>query len=142
VNIYYDNAGGAPAHGIVNRYAAGIASGQLTVDKINETQDNLLNWQGWEEAVAARKQYEMYPGDPGEFTTIPPQENELAHDFRANFDNISSGKAVLYVFIAFKFRDPSMAPNVIGVTEDCFWFSGGNFARHNCGRGRTFLESK
>ena len=85
-----------------------------------------------------RKQYEMYPGDAGEFTSIPSQEGELAELFRFNWEKINTGTSVLYVFIAFKYFVPS---GEIAATENCFWISGG-FARHNCGRGRSFIEHK
>jgi len=32
-----------------------------------------------------------------------------------------------------------MPANVVGVTEECFFFTL-NFARHYCGRSRAFLE--
>lgn len=138
LNIYYDNAGSGVARGVVSRFGAGFGSGQLPDDRILEEQDNLLQWDGWQSAMDRRKQYEMHPGDPGEFTSIPNMEGSLAAQFRSNWDKVSVGTTVLYVFITFKYFDPS---GEIGVTENCFWFSGG-FARHDCGRGRTFIEHK
>ena len=135
INIFYDNAGTGTATGIVSRFAAGFG-GALSDKDVIAAQDELLHWEGWKSAMNRRRQYEMHPGDPGEFTTIPNMEGPLAEEFRTSFGKVAEGKTVLHVFITFKYFDPSGA---IGVTEDCFWFSGG-FARHNCGRGRTFLE--
>jgi len=138
INIYYDNAGAGVARGIVNRFAAGFGNGQLTDERIIAEQDKLLQWDGWQSEMDRRKQYEIHPGDLGEFTSIPNMEGSLAADFRSNWDKVKAGTSVLYVFITFKYFDPSGG---IGVTENCFWFSGG-FARHDCGRGRTFIEHK
>ncbi len=142
INIYYDNAGTLAAFGVVSRWAVGFGNGRLSNEVMLAEQDKLLQWNGWESAMAARQRYEMQPGDPGEFTTIPNVEGVLAEDFRANFDKAASGTSVLHVFITFKYRDRAMPSNTVGVTEDCFWFSGGGFARHNCGRGRTLLEQR
>jgi hypothetical protein len=138
LNIYYDNAGQGVARGIVNRFGAGFGSGQLSDDSILAEQDKLLKWDGWQSAMDRRKQYEMHPGDPGEFTSIPNMEGSLAAQFRSNWDKVGAGTTALYVFITFKYFDPSGG---IRVTENCFWFSGG-FARHECGRGRAFIEQK
>jgi hypothetical protein len=135
LNIYYDNAGPAVARGIVSRFGAGFG-GQLSDEAIFVEQDKLLHWEGWKSAMDRRQQYEMHPGDPGEFTSIPNMEGELASQFRQKLDQVSAGKTVLYVFVTFKFINPS---GRVGVTENCFWFSNG-LARHDCGRGRTFLE--
>jgi len=140
ITIYYDNAGKLPARAVSIRYAAGFGTGLLTQEAMLSAQDTLLSWEGWPAELDRRARYEMHPGDPGEFTTIPNGIDGLDKDFRANFAKVSAGTMVLYIFIAFKYRDSSMSANTLGVTEDCFWFSG-NFARHNCGRGRAFLES-
>jgi hypothetical protein len=138
LNIYYDNAGTGLATGIVSRFGAGFGQGLLSDEGMLAEQDKLLQWDGWKSAMDRRKQNEMHPGDPGEFTSIPNMEGTLAEQFRSNWDNVAAGRTVLYVFITFKYFDPSGG---IGVTENCFWFSGG-FARHNCGRGRTFVEGR
>jgi len=85
-----------------------------------------------------RKQHEMRPGDPGEFTSIPNMEGVLAEQFRDNWEKVSTGTTVLHVFVTFKYFNPSGDTKV---TEYCFWFPGG-FARHTCGRARTFTEAK
>lgn len=138
LNIYYDNAGTGVARGIVSRFGAGFGNGQLSDERILAEQDKILQWDGWQSAMDRRKQHEMHPGDPGEFTSIPNMEGTLAQQFRSNWDKVSAGTSVLYVFITFKYFDPS---GDIGVAENCFWFSGG-LARHECGRGRTFIEHK
>lgn len=138
LNIYYDNAGTGLATGVANRFAAGFGQGLLSDQAMLAEQDKLLQWDGWKSAMDRRKQYEMHPGDPGEFTSIPNMEGTLAEQFRSNWDKVTAGTIVLYVFITFKYFEPSGG---IGVTENCFWFSGG-FARHDCGRGRTFVEHK
>lgn len=140
LNIYYQNAGPLTATSIVNRFAAGFG-GALSTEAVKAEQDKLLRWDGWESAMAARQQYEMHPGDPGEFTSIPNMEGVLAEQFRTNWDKVRGGTIVLHVFMTFKYLDQSMPKHTVGVTEDCFWFSGG-FARHNCGRGRAFLEKE
>lgn len=134
--IYYDNAGTGIARGIVSRFGAGFGSGQLPDASILVEQDKLLQWDGWKSEMDRRKQYEMHPGDPGEFTSIPNMDGTLAEQFRSNWDKVVAGTTVLYVFITSKYFDPS---GEIGVSENCFWFSLG-FARHDCGRGRTFIE--
>jgi hypothetical protein len=137
ITIYYDNAGPGVAKGIVNHFAAGFG-GTMSEEAAIAEQDKLLQWDGWKSEMDRRGQYEMHPGDPGEFTTIPGSEGVLAQLFRDNFDKVVAATTVLHIFITFKYFDPS---GKIGVTEDCFWFSG-NFARHDCGRGRNFLEEK
>ena len=138
LNIYYDNAGTGLATGIVSRFAAGFGKGLLSDEGMLAEQDKLLQWDGWKSAMDKRRQSEMHPGDLGEFTSIPNMEGTLAEQFRSNWDNVAAGTTVLYVFITFKYFDPSGG---IGVTENCFWFSGG-FARHDCGRGRSFIERR
>jgi hypothetical protein len=140
VSIHYDNVGTLPATGIVNHFAAGFG-GAMSDDAVRAEQDKLLKWDGWDSAMERRQQYEMYQGDAGEFTSIPSMEGVLAEQFRANFDKVAAGTKTLYILIAFKYLDPSIPKKTVRVTEDCFWFSG-NFARHNCGRGRAFLEQQ
>ena len=135
ITIYYDNAGGQVATGIVSRFAAGFG-GPLSDEQCLTEQDKLLHWDGWKSAMSRRSQYEMHPGDAGELTSIPNAEGALAEQFRSNWDKVPAGTTVLHIFIAFKYFDPS---GRVGITEDCFWFSG-NFARHNCGRGRAYLQ--
>ncbi len=139
INIYYDIVGQVPADSIANHFAVGFSPAQLPQERLNEIQDGLLQWAGWKDEMSSRSQHQLFPGDAGDFTTIPSMEGPLADDFRKSWDDVASGKTVLYVFIAFKYRDKTMPPGKNGVTEDCFWFSG-NFARHNCGRGRAFIE--
>jgi hypothetical protein len=139
VNIYYDIVGKVPADSIANHFAVGFSSAQLPLERLYEIQDGLLHWVGWNDEMSARSQHQLFPGDVGDFTTIPSMEGQLADDFRRSWNDVASGKTVLYVFIAFKYHDKTMSPGKNGVTEDCFWFSG-NFARHNCGRGRAFVE--
>ena len=140
VNIYYDNVGTVAASSIGNHFAVGFSPSELPQAKMNEIQDGVLRWDGWQAVMDQHRQQELYPGDPAEFTTIPPSDGDLANDFRANFDNVANGVTYLYVFLTIKYKDASMSPETVGVTEDCFWFSGGNFARHFCGRRRNFLE--
>jgi hypothetical protein len=141
LNVYYTIAGPVPVSGLVSHWAAGFATGQLTAEKIEAEQDALLRWDGWDAAMTARRQFEISPGET-HFTTIPHTEGDHAKLFRENFDKVAAGTSVLYVFIAFKHSDNQMPANARGVAEDCFWFSGGNFARHTCGRRRSFLERR
>jgi hypothetical protein len=135
LNIYYDIVGTDIVTGVVSRFGAGFGR-QISDETVVDEQDKLLRWDGWKVEMARRKQFEVHAGDPGEFTSIPNMEGELAKQFRANWENVANGTTVLYVFITFKFYESS---GKIGVSENCFWFSGG-FARHECGRGRTFEE--
>jgi hypothetical protein len=122
VNVYYDNAGTVAARGVVVRYTSAISSHELPSSAIAKIQDEILTWPGWSSAMAERGRYEMHPGDSGEYTTIPPDRNELARDLLDKFDSVVAGRMFWYIFIAFKYRDESMSTNAIGVTEDCFWF--------------------
>jgi len=141
LNIYYDNAGTAAMRGVVVRYAGTITNLELSDEFLTKEQDRILDWEGWLQSVQAKSGREIYPGDSGDFTTIPPEENSLAIDFRQKFDDIAAGRARLYVMIAFKYGNAGGALSQFTVTEECFWFSGGNWARHNCGRSRTFMDS-
>jgi hypothetical protein len=95
LNIYYDNAGIGVVTGILTRFAAGIGTGLMSDEAIVAEQDKLLRWDGWKSKMDRRKQYEMYPGDAGEFTSIPSQEGELAELFRSNWEKINAGTSVL-----------------------------------------------
>jgi len=139
INIYYDNVGTLPASSIASHYGAGFGDGLVAPERIQVAQDDILNWNGWPEEMKTKSQQELHPGDPPQYTSIPHTNNELADNFRNNIKNVPTGKATLYVFIAFKYKDPSMPANVVGVTEECFFFTL-NFARHYCGRSRAFLE--
>ena len=137
MNIYYDIAGAGVITGVASRFAAGFG-GQISDEAVIAEQDKLLQWDGWKAEMARRRQFEMHAGDPGEFTSIPNMEGKMAEQFRANWEKVAAGTIVLHVFITFKFFEPS---GRVGVSENCFWFSGG-FARHDCGRGRTFEEQR
>jgi hypothetical protein len=137
LNIYYDIAAAGTVTGVVSRFAAGFG-GQMSDEAVTAEQDKLLQWDGWQAEMSRRRQFEMHSGDPGEFTSIPNMEGKLAEQFRANWEGVAAGTTVLHIFITFKFFEPS---GRVGVSENCFWFSGG-FARHDCGRGRTFEEQQ
>ncbi|SRR6266852_5320976 len=137
INVYYDNAGTGVATGIVSHFGAGFG-GMISDEQTLAEQDKLLRRDGWRDEMDRRKQHEMRPGDPGEFTSIPNMEGVLAEQFRDNWEKVSTGTTVLHVFVTFKYFNPSGETKV---TEYCFWFSGG-FARHTCGRARTFTEAK
>jgi hypothetical protein len=141
INIYYDNAGTVVIRGVVVRYTGTITNLELSDEFLTKEQDRILGWEGWIRSVQAKSGREIYPGDSGDFTTIPPEENGLANDFREKFDDIAAGRARLYVMIAFKYKNAGSTSGQFNVTEECFWFSGGNWVRHNCGRSRTFTES-
>jgi hypothetical protein len=98
VNVYYDNAGTVPARGVVVRYTGALTSRELPTAAIEKIQNDVLTWPGWGSAMAERNRYEMHPGDAGEYTTIPPEQNELARDLLAEFDNIVAGRMTLYIF--------------------------------------------
>ena len=140
LTIFYDNAGTVGASSVVSHFAVGFASGRLTDSKVNEYQDTLLNTGTWQKDMAARAGHIIYPGDPGEFTSIPFTNDDLAADFRRHWSDVVEGKMVLYVFVTFKYRDVEPDNSLIGVTEYCFWISGSNLAQHNCGRNRSFVE--
>ena len=137
-NVFFDNGGTDLVTGVISRYAAGFGSGLLSDQAVSNEQDKLLGWDGWKQEMDRRKQSELRPGDPGEFTSIPNMEGILAKQFRENFSEVEKGKKVLYIFLTFKFFDQSGA---VAATETCSWFSG-TFARHVCGRARTFTEGK
>lgn len=141
LNIHYNNAGPLPTNSIASRWSAAFAPAPFSLEAMNQAQDNILHWDGWESEMAKHQQEEMNPGDAGDYTSIPNSEGVLADFFRADFDNMLSGTRILQIFLTFKFRDSSTPANMVIVTEECFWFSG-NLARHNCGRRRTFLEQR
>ena len=142
INVHYDNAGDSLARAIAVRTSAGIAVGRVPGEKFLEAQDSLLAWSGWDAEMKRREDKELHPGDPGDFVSIPPSRDDgFAEDFERAFDAIEKGTATVLIMLAWKYRDASTDRGV-RVTEECFWMSGGNFARHHCGRGRTFLERR
>ena len=118
INIYYDNVGTLPASAIASHYAAGFGDGLLPPERIKVEQDGLLNWPGWLEEMKTKSQQELHPNDPPQYTSIPHTNDALASDFRNNIKNVPTGKTTPYVFIAFKYKDPSMPANAVGVTEE------------------------
>lgn len=135
MNIYYDNAGTDVATGVVNHFAAGFG-GTVSDNQTLAEQDKILRWDGWKDAMAKRAQHELHPGDPGEYTSIPNTQGQLAKQFADNWHKVEAGTATLQIILTFKYFNRAGKTQV---TEYCFWFSG-NFARHTCGRGRTFTE--
>lgn len=113
----------------------------MASEQIEEAQDKLLAWEGWQAALREQAATELYPGD-GQFTSIPDRDGTDAEQFRKQFDAVFSETDTpdtLYVLVTFKYRDPSMAKDVVSVTEHCVWFQG-NPVQHWCGRRRSFLE--
>jgi hypothetical protein len=138
INVHYTNAGDAVAEGVALRSAVAVASGPLTPEKFQEIQDGMLRSPEWDRDLKRKALEQLHPAE-GKYVSLPPEDNAFATDFRQNFEGIRDGTVTVIVVLTWKFRDESSGGR-LRVTEKCFWMSGGNFAQHDCGRNRTFLE--
>jgi hypothetical protein len=138
INIHYQNAGDTVALGLTLRTVAGIFGGVPSAEKFLEIQGNLRSSTAWESDLKRREQEQTYPDEP-KFVSIPNEPGAFARDFGANFQAIKNGTSSVLVVLEWKYKDESSGDRY-RVTEKCFWMSGGNFAQHDCGRNRTFLE--
>jgi hypothetical protein len=124
VNVYYDNAGTAPAESVVLHYGVGLAVGNVPDERFRKEQDALLALPTWDTEMKGKENTFLHPGDPGQFTSIPPSRDDgFAADFERMFDAVEKGEATILIILVWKYRDPTGTR----VTEDCFWMSGGEF---------------
>jgi hypothetical protein len=74
------------------------------------------------------------------FWSMPDRFGADADRLASQFNDLISGKKWLYVFINMKYKDSTMAEDIIGVTERCAYFPGNFDVWHECGRRRSFLN--
>ncbi len=142
VSVYCTNSGDLAAIGTTRSAFIDIVDRELTTTEQNDFAD----------MIAQAKWNPAHVGDeiqPGEkvFFSFPNTDADISK-IAARSAEVIAGKAMLYLFVVQKYRDQSMPPNVVNVTEYCGWFSGGSSPesdlqiRHRCGRNRIFQESR
>jgi len=145
VNVHYTNSGNITATHLASNWMVAIAPAGpgISPDGIQRMQDALLALDRWPSDMAESAQRDFNPRD-GKVTSIPDRKGKTSALFLKEFDGVFGANpgqaAALYIVIAFKYRDANTPENMVRVTEYCWWFQG-NQLRHECGRGRTFLES-
>jgi hypothetical protein len=139
--FFYHNLGKIPAHGITRSTEILTTSGELTADQLTEIQNELDIHEDYAQASKQTDFVELYPNDQmNHFWSMPDQPGANADALNTQLDDLNGGKKWLYLFFNLKWKDKTMAGNVIGTTEDCAYFAGNFLAWHQCGRKRSYLR--
>jgi hypothetical protein len=140
LNVYYATDGPVPLNAIAYRVRVITSSAGLPDYLHHVTQDEILALKEWPQLMASQELQELHSTDKGRFFTLGANNQEGA-EFRRDYDTAKRGDHLLNVYVTFKYRDKSLPKNTIVVTERCVWFRF-NSSQHNCGRVRTFTETR
>src|ERR1700690_2149799 len=138
-NIYYRNVGSLPARAVGSKTTITVGPQPMSQKEIQEAQDKVLSWQGWQSYLRTRKNQDLQPG-VGQWFSFPDQIGRASRDLAGKLPFVFTQHWYVYAMVAFKYWDSSMEPDVFGVTEGCVGLWGDLTTNHNCGRSRTFLE--
>jgi hypothetical protein len=138
LNVHFYNAGKFPATNVAHYYNLASANRILAKKEVTEIQDRILA-----SVKPAAPIEEMNPGPQGDSSfTIPEQPGEFRtiNLLTMDFNHVLDGSRILYVMVAFSFRDHTMPHDVFGVSESCVCFIRTFDIRQNCGRNGMSLE--
>jgi hypothetical protein len=139
IDVRFDNAGVLSADEVATRFSLRVDNKEVADQVIRQDQDNLLALPEWNDLMKNASGREIEHGD-GRFFSIPDGTAGAITDLMTAYFSSTDRDKRIYVTVAFKFRDRSMAKGVRGVSETCGWILGDQSALHNCGRNRSFLE--
>jgi hypothetical protein len=138
LNVFYANKGGIAVSAMTHR-AIYVASPQpLSAAEIVR----YAKQAGDVAAPSSRNDgNEIQPGLlPKHFFTIPQDDNE-AIQLKSLANDVTSGKAKLYLFVTMKYFDSSLPADQVRVTEFCGMFERTFDLWHNCGT-KTYASTK
>jgi hypothetical protein len=150
INVYYANRGGVPAYSLIHQAVLvpspkrGLTEAEelsyitlansIEVKPSNSDPESLAR-------VGSMSENELQPGDhPEHFFTVPGNDPDTA-SLGAMYPAFISGEQRLYIFIAVKYKDRTLPPKTVTMTEFCGWFSGTFEMWHNCGHNRVIRQS-
>ena len=138
LNISYYNAGKFPATNVGHYYTLATAARVLSEKEVTDIQDRALGF-----LKLGQSPDEIYPGqrqDP--FFTIPenPGEQRTSALLSTDLSRVLDGSRLLYLVVAFSYRDRTTPQNSYRVSESCEYFVRTLHSGHACGRNGTSLE--
>ncbi|MEO8051864.1 MAG: hypothetical protein ABI833_15710 [Acidobacteriota bacterium] len=135
---FYD-AGKLPVTNAAHYFTVASAGRILSMKEVTDIQDRLLNM-----VNPGPARDEIYPGQPNDLSfTIP----EYAGDWKTidllsmDFKHVLDGTRLMYVLVAFGYRDRTMPSDVFGISESCQFFIGTFDRGQGCGRSGTSLQT-
>jgi len=138
VNFVYANRGPIPTTGQVHADSVVVSEEPLPRGKIMQLMKEVSAFKASPELQKGGD--EIYPNDPNErFFSVPDGDKKIAQ-LAPLFDDVVDGRKRVYFFVTIKFRDKSMRPSVVGVSETCGWFLKQLDVVHNCGVDRLYSE--
>lgn len=137
LNIFYAGKGDLPTTAMTHRTLYFTSSHLLSSEEIapyrkqaSEVEPPALRADG----------DEIQPGMlPKHFFTVPQDDNE-AIQLKSWADDVTSGRAKLYLFVTMKYFDSSLLTDQVRVTEFCGIFDSTFDLWHNCGN-RVYVSS-
>ena len=141
LNVHFYNAGKFPATNVGHYYNLASANRILAKKEVTEIQDRMLN--GIKPGLPGAPFAEIDPGPQGDASfTIPEQPGEFRtiNLLTMDFNHVLDGSRLLYVMVAFSFRDGTMPSDVFGLSESCVCFIRTFDITQNCGRTGISLE--
>jgi hypothetical protein len=138
VNFVYANRGTIPTTGQVHKGSIAVSSEALSREDILRFMREVSSFKALPELQNGGD--EIYPNDPNEHFFSMPDTDEKIAELASSFDDVMAGKKRVYFFVTIKFRDKSMSPFVVGVSQTCGWFLQDLAVVHNCGVDRLYFE--
>jgi len=138
VNFVYANRGSIPTTGQVNSASVAVSDEILTREEIIKQVKDRSSFKALPELRKGGD--EIYPNDANEHFISIPDSDEKTTLLAPFFDDVMAGKKKVYFFVTIKYRDKSMGPSVVGVSETCGWFLKDLDVVHNCGVDRIYSE--
>ena len=144
LNVTYNNLGKVVAVGFLSRASLVPvpAPHYMTKKEINDYRaKNSSTFTKNDLKYVLQDDKECYPNDPKvHYFSIPEKNGDVADIMTKEFDKVTAGNDVLYVFMTLLYRDHNMSSQVFGVTETCVYFVNNFDTVHECGN-RSLLKS-
>jgi hypothetical protein len=135
LNVYYRNSGAMKIIGSVHRATIATSETPLSDDEIAKAQ--LATKQiDWHERERMAKGNEIEENSADLFFSTP-QDDQAIVRLEDDADLVRANKKIMYVFVAFQYRDAVLPKNKGRLTELCRWAEGNFDAWHRCGMNRT-----
>jgi hypothetical protein len=138
VNFFYANRGSAPTTAQVHKESVGVSNEILSREEVVRRMGEVSAFKALPELKEGGD--EIYPNNPSERFFSMPDGIDKFTQLAPFFDDVMDGKKMVYFFVTIKFRDKSMAPYVVGVSQTCGWFMRDLDVVHSCGVDRLYSE--
>lgn len=119
VNFFYANRGSMPTTGQVHSETLSVSDHLLSREEIVHDMRDVSSFKALPKLRKGGD--EIYPNDPNERFFTMPDEDDKIDQLIPFFDDVMNGKKRVYFFVAIRFRDASMKPSAVGVSETCGW---------------------